>query len=184
MPNEMAHYACDCWDAELLTSYGWVECVGCADRSAFDLTQHSKATGVSLEAEKKLSSPKTVDIVAMNPNKGVLGKAFKKEAKTVMDQLANLSLEDITKYEGELESKGEFALSDSVKITKDMVSVKKEKKTVHVEKFTPSVIGKIDKLDLKENSICYCTTFGRDAMVLQHPEGVISSQGAKPRGMK
>ena len=142
MPNEMAHYACDCWDAELLTSYGWVECVGCADRSAFDLTQHSKATGVSLEAEKKLSSPKTVDIVAMNPNKGVLGKAFKKEAKSVMDQLANLSLEDITKYEGELESKGEFALSDSVKITKDMVSVKKEKKTVHVEKFTPSVIGK------------------------------------------
>lgn len=45
MSNEMAHYACDCWDAELLTSYGWVECVGCADRSAYDLTQHYKATG-------------------------------------------------------------------------------------------------------------------------------------------
>ena len=45
MANEMAHYACDCWDAELLTSYGWVECVGCADRSAYDLSQHSKATG-------------------------------------------------------------------------------------------------------------------------------------------
>ena len=28
MPNEMAHYAADCWDAELLTSYGWIECVG------------------------------------------------------------------------------------------------------------------------------------------------------------
>ena len=38
----MAHYACDCWDAEMLTSYGWIECVGCADRSAFDLSQHSK----------------------------------------------------------------------------------------------------------------------------------------------
>ena len=34
MQNEMAHYATDCWDAELLTSYGWIECVGCADRSA------------------------------------------------------------------------------------------------------------------------------------------------------
>lgn len=45
MGNEMAHYACDCWDAEILTSYGWVECVGCADRSAFDLNQHFKATG-------------------------------------------------------------------------------------------------------------------------------------------
>jgi glycyl-tRNA synthetase len=39
MGNEMAHYACDCWDAELLTSYGWVECVGCADRSATFLKQ-------------------------------------------------------------------------------------------------------------------------------------------------
>src|SRR4051812_37130463 len=39
--NEMAHYACDCWDCELETSFGWIECVGCADRSAYDLTQHS-----------------------------------------------------------------------------------------------------------------------------------------------
>ncbi|PSN57200.1 Glycine--tRNA ligase [Blattella germanica] len=69
MGNEMAHYACDCWDAELLTSYGWVECVGCADRSAFDLTQHSKATGVRLAAEKKLSEPKVVDVTE--------GKEFK-----------------------------------------------------------------------------------------------------------
>src|SRR5690349_24198089 len=29
MANEMAHYACDCWDAEINTSYGWTECVGC-----------------------------------------------------------------------------------------------------------------------------------------------------------
>ena len=32
----------DCWDCELQTSYGWIECVGCADRSAYDLTQHTK----------------------------------------------------------------------------------------------------------------------------------------------
>lgn len=25
MENEMAHYACDCWDAESKTSYGWIE---------------------------------------------------------------------------------------------------------------------------------------------------------------
>lgn len=28
LKNEMAHYAKDCWDAEIETSYGWVECVG------------------------------------------------------------------------------------------------------------------------------------------------------------
>lgn len=33
----MAHYACDCWDAEIETSLGWVESVGIANRSAFDL---------------------------------------------------------------------------------------------------------------------------------------------------
>lgn len=37
LKHEMAHYAEDCWDAEVECSYGWVECAGLADRSAFDL---------------------------------------------------------------------------------------------------------------------------------------------------
>lgn len=57
MKNEMAHYARDCWDAECLTTYGWIECVGCADRSCYDLTQHQLATGVRLVAEKPLPEP-------------------------------------------------------------------------------------------------------------------------------
>jgi len=47
---------------------GWVECVGCADRSAFDLTQHTKATGVRLAAEKRLAEPKVVDVTGESPN--------------------------------------------------------------------------------------------------------------------
>lgn len=45
---------------------GWVECVGCADRSCYDLNQHSKATGTKLVAEKKLQEPisfKSEDII-------------------------------------------------------------------------------------------------------------------------
>lgn len=41
MSNEMAHYAADCWDAEIHTSYGWIECVGCADRYVFPVKQLS-----------------------------------------------------------------------------------------------------------------------------------------------
>ena len=37
LQNEMAHYASDCWDAEAECSYGWIECAGLSDRSAFDL---------------------------------------------------------------------------------------------------------------------------------------------------
>ena len=36
----MAHYASDCWDVELLSSNGWIECIGVANRSAYDLTCH------------------------------------------------------------------------------------------------------------------------------------------------
>lgn len=41
LANEMAHYAADCWDAEIECSYGWIECVGIADRSAYDLHAHT-----------------------------------------------------------------------------------------------------------------------------------------------
>jgi len=50
MKNEMAHYARDCWDAEVKTSYGWVECVGHADRSCFDLERHSESSNEELVA--------------------------------------------------------------------------------------------------------------------------------------
>eukprot|EP00092_Neocalanus_flemingeri_P046057 GFUD01051724.1.p1 GENE.GFUD01051724.1~~GFUD01051724.1.p1 ORF type:complete len:734 (-),score=206.90 GFUD01051724.1:279-2480(-) len=142
MANEMAHYACDCWDAELLTSYGWVECVGCADRSAYDLTQHSRATGVKLCAEKRLPAPVTRDIMEIVPNKGAIGKAFKKEAKSVTDMLAKLSLEQIEKVEADLAG-GEASVEmdgKPVLLSKDMVSVKKYQKTFHVEEIIPSVI--------------------------------------------
>merc|ERR1719495_676938 len=143
MANEMAHYACDCWDAEILTSYGWIECVGCADRSAFDLTVHTGATGVRLAAEKKLAEPRTVDVVEMVPNKGPLGKAFKKEGKAVIEAVSKLDAEAVSKHEADLESSGKFTLtlpSGSFDITKDMVAVKRYQKTVHVEELIPSVI--------------------------------------------
>ena len=44
-PTEMAHYASDCWDLELLSSYGWMECAGIADRGVYDLFQHGKHSG-------------------------------------------------------------------------------------------------------------------------------------------
>lgn len=102
MGNEMAHYACDCWDAEILTSYGWIECVGCADRSAYDLTQHTNATGVRLAAEKKLPEPKTVEVTEAVPNKQILGKAFKKDAKAITEIMSKMSINDVQTMDKEL----------------------------------------------------------------------------------
>ncbi|WKY00583.1 hypothetical protein Q1695_014983 [Nippostrongylus brasiliensis] len=141
--NEMAHYAQDCWDAEILTSYGWIECVGNADRSCYDLTQHSKATNTKLVAEKKLSEPRTVNTVDAVPNMALLGKEFKKDAKKIQIALAQLSEEELGNLESQLASQGNFPLNvdgEEFKLSPAMVSVKRSTKTVHVEEITPSVI--------------------------------------------
>ena len=54
LANEMAHYAADCWDAEIECSYGWIECVGIADRSAYDLHAHTVRTYPIYEHEEML----------------------------------------------------------------------------------------------------------------------------------
>lgn len=144
MGNEMAHYACDCWDAECLTSYGWIECVGCADRSAYDLTQHTKATGVRLAAEKKLAVPKVVDVVEVAPNRGPIGKTFRKEAKVILELLDALDAEEIGELEKSMEADGFYKLKmadgSEAEIKKEMVEVKRYQKTLHVEEIIPSVI--------------------------------------------
>nr|CAD7455466.1 unnamed protein product [Timema tahoe] len=125
MSNEMAHYACDCWDAEMLTSYGWIECVGCADRSAFDLTQHTKATGVRLAAEKKLQEPKR-----------------RCRTRAWSEKLSKRTLRSC-RITWLLYKKIEYVatINDvNYKLTKDMLIVKNYQKTVHVEEIIPSVI--------------------------------------------
>jgi glycyl-tRNA synthetase len=59
LTNEMAHYAADCWDAEIECSYGWIECVGIADRSAYDLDAHSVISLINRVLCDKILKTKT-----------------------------------------------------------------------------------------------------------------------------
>lgn len=130
---------------------GWVECVGCADRSAYDLSQHTKSTGVRLVAEKKLKEPKTVDVVEIVANKAAIGKAFKKEAKDILAAIAKLNapeeLDALMSFEESLKTNNEFHLEVAVnesmntfRLVPEMVEVKRYQKVVHVEEFVPNVI--------------------------------------------
>uniref|UniRef100_A0AAQ5XQG3 Glycine--tRNA ligase n=1 Tax=Amphiprion ocellaris TaxID=80972 RepID=A0AAQ5XQG3_AMPOC len=143
MDNEMAHYACDCWDAETKTSYGWIEIVGCADRSCYDLKCHARATKVPLVCFSLTSPHKTVNVVQFEPNKGAIGKAYKKDAKIAMEYLSVCDECFITEQEQLLNETGEFTIETegkTFKLTKDMVSVKRFQKTLHVEEVVPNVI--------------------------------------------
>ncbi|XP_061522164.1 glycine--tRNA ligase-like [Phycodurus eques] len=143
MDNEMAHYACDCWDAESKTSYGWIEIVGCADRSCYDLSCHSRATKVPLVAEKPLKEPKVVNVVKFEPNKAAIGAAYKKDGKLIFDYLDACDECFIDDQEKRLNESGEFSVSTAgktFKLSKGMVAVKRFQKTLHVEEIVPNVI--------------------------------------------
>ena len=46
--DELAHYANDCYDIEYRFPWGWAELEGIADRTDFDLRQHSQSSGEDL----------------------------------------------------------------------------------------------------------------------------------------
>jgi glycyl-tRNA synthetase len=142
--TEMAHYAQDCWDAELLTSYGWIECVGIADRSAYDLTQHSKASKKDLCAREEYDEPRIERQLLRNLTKGLIGKTFGKKAGEVMEYLSTAPA-DACEAIRAAHATGEAATvklpsGEEVSITDKMVSFEEKDVKVTGYSFTPSVI--------------------------------------------
>ncbi|KAL7529201.1 hypothetical protein ACHAXR_002843 [Thalassiosira sp. AJA248-18] len=84
LTTEMAHYACDCWDLEIQSSYGWVECVGHADRACYDLVVHSKATKTPMVATLKLNEAREVILAKLKFDKKSLGRRYL--ARTPVDK--------------------------------------------------------------------------------------------------
>ena len=160
LPNEMAHYASDCWDAELLTSYGWIECVGLADRAAYDLTAHSNKTGTPLTASEPLKEPQTIDEWHADFNLNTLGPLFKSASNAIVKHVRNLPKQSLQSLSEELARHGEVAInipnvetSQPVTLTSGMVSIAKRPITHTHRTFTPHVIEPSFGL----TRILYCT---------------------------
>lgn len=150
LDNEMAHYACDCWDAELLTSYGWIECVGCADRSAYDLTVHSKFTGAPLVVKEALQSgPVKVERWQASLDKKLVGPRFKKDAKAVQASVEALDQQLLEDLAEKLKITGSVTVntatplangSSSVELPQDLLKIQKVTQVQTVREYTPNVI--------------------------------------------
>ena len=102
MDNEMAHYATDCWDAEIHNSTGWTECVGCADRAAYDLTVHSERTGHSLVVREALKQPIVTEREVAEFNKKTIGKTYGKDSAALQKFVGEMPEEGLQKMKGEL----------------------------------------------------------------------------------
>lgn len=96
LPNEMAHYAIDCWDVECYgDQYGWVEIIGIADRGDYDLKSHSKHSNEELTVYIPYDSHKTINRKVAKPNMGKMGPVFKKDASAVINYLENSNVDEV-----------------------------------------------------------------------------------------
>jgi glycyl-tRNA synthetase len=102
MANEMAHYATDCWDAEIHNSTGWTECVGCADRAAYDLSVHTARTGHPLVVRQALKEPIVTEKDVPEFNKKNFGKTFARDSAALQKVIADMNEEQLSKLKGEL----------------------------------------------------------------------------------
>ncbi len=133
--EELAHYAKDCWDAEVyLERFGWTEVVGIANRTSYDLEAHSKATGKDLKALRNLPEPKKVT-----------------EKKYVLDmRIAGPMLREKAKKAAEIVERGKFQIEgdkaiievegEKLELPKEAIVEEVEEKYVMVEPFTPWVV--------------------------------------------
>ena len=134
--SEMAHYASDCWDCELMGEHGWVEVVGIANRTCHDLESHEEHSKSSLlRAWRTYEKPVKKKSEVLKPIGSVIGPTFRERAGEISSALSELQ---------EIPSSFPFDLSLSdgtiVQIGEDMVKSAVEDSVVSGEYFTPHVI--------------------------------------------
>jgi len=134
--TEMAHYASDCWDAEIHGSYGWIECVGIAHRGCYDLGAHEKATGDSnLRAWRPFDEPKVIDKTVLSGVGSIIGPTFRAQASAV-----NKALESLESVPTDFPFDLTLADGSTVSIEAEMVEEKRIQSTEHGEWFLPHVV--------------------------------------------
>jgi glycyl-tRNA synthetase len=133
LPDERAHYATDCWDAEILSGrFGWVETVGIADRTSYDLKAHSKQSGDSFTVFIPYDEPKKGWEKRIVPDMGALGPKYRGKAKAVADAL---SVSKPTENGAEIEIDGERIL-----IPPELYEVREQETEIRGEDVMPHVI--------------------------------------------
>jgi glycyl-tRNA synthetase len=141
LPTEMAHYAIDCWDAEVQTDrFGWIEIIGIADRTDFDLKSHSTHSKEDLSVFIEYDEPKTITKLGVKPDMKKFGPLFKGDAPKILESLKNLDADHIKRA---FEDDGKFKLELEGKlheITPDIISFEEYDEVIRGEKVIPHVI--------------------------------------------
>lgn len=141
LPDEMAHYAIDCWDAEVKTDqYGWVEIIGIADRTDFDLKSHIAHSKEDLSVFKEYDTPKTVTVTKPSFNMKKFGPTFKGDSPKAKEILENTDANTI-KESFEKEGVYKFNIEDNeYEIDESFVKFETKEEQIRGERIVPHVI--------------------------------------------
>ena len=142
LKDEMAHYANDCWDAEVLLSYGWMEITGVADRGCWDLSRHSQFSGQDMSHFKKFDEPVEMEVEKVKAKHKALGPKFKAKAKDIATAMESKTADDIKDGILTVELDGE-----KVELTDEFYEVVKVKEKVAGKRVIPNVIEPSHGLD-------------------------------------
>ena len=144
LPNEMAHYAIDCWDVEVKTDrYGWVEIIGIADRGDYDLKSHSKHSNEELNIFIQYEEPKIISKTIAKPNMAKFGPSFKQNAPKVKSFLENIDSVMVEKIKTSIKKDGIYeALIDgeAFEIKNEHVTFEDVEEEIKGKKIIPHVI--------------------------------------------
>ena len=134
--DEMAHYAADCWDAEvLLDRLGWIELVGVADRTDYDLKAHTAISKVNLSVFVHYDQPQRRKKIVVKPDFKALGPMFKSKAKAVGEALRSLAPGELAGEKIQVSVDGE-----RIDIDRALVSFEEVEEEVRGEEVVPHVI--------------------------------------------
>ena len=134
--DEMAHYAADCWDAEvLLDRLGWIELVGVADRTDYDLKAHTTVSKVNLSVFVNYDQPKKRKKTVVKPDFKALGPMFKSKAKAVGEALRALAPEQLAGEKIQV-----YVDGGTIDIDRSLVSFESVDEEVRGEEVVPHVI--------------------------------------------
>jgi glycyl-tRNA synthetase len=129
MKDEMAHYAADCWDAEIESGrFGWVEVVGIADRTDYDLKAHARQSKTELNVYVSYDKPIRVERFAVKPNMGIIGPRFKGKAGKISNALKLMKPEDLS--------------DDIIEVVVDDELIQLEKDAVSFDNISEEMYGK------------------------------------------
>ncbi|MHC1631197.1 MAG: glycine--tRNA ligase [Methanotrichaceae archaeon] len=134
--DEMAHYAVDCWDVEaLLDRFGWIELVGVADRTDYDLKSHMALSQANLTVFVPFDHPQKQKKLVVKPDMKKLGPLFRNKAKAVADILKSLDMESLKRDPIAIDLDGE-----TLEIDPRFVSFEMTEEEIKGEEIVPHVI--------------------------------------------